>query len=231
MRTCVCFLTERPRNATLGLNVGFVLFGLTGGLASGKSSVAARWKARGLPVIDADELAREVVAKGSSALREIVLAFGPAILKKDGTLHRKRLASKVFAEPEERKKLEAITHPRIVAATLERASDLESRDEPLGCYEATLLIERRLADSFRPLVVVTASEHAQIARAMSRDKLSDKDARARIAAQLPLNEKVALADHVIENNRDLATLLARADDVLEAICKSVDVDPLRYPRP
>jgi len=210
--------------------VGFVLFGLTGGLASGKSSVAARWKARGLPVIDADDIAREIVAPGSSALHEIVVAFGPAILKKNGSLHRKRLAAKVFAEPEARKTLEAITHPRIVAATIERASDLESQDEPLGCYEATLLVERRVADNFRPLVVVSATESSQIARAMSRDKISEKDARARLSAQLPLKEKAALADYVIENDRDLSALVARADEVLDAICKSSNIDPARYPR-
>jgi dephospho-CoA kinase len=227
----VCPLTVPPRKCHIGLNVGFVLFGLTGGLASGKSSVAARWKARGLPIIDADQLAREVVTLGSSALREIVLAFGPRILKKDRSLDRQRLAAKVFADPEARKKLEAITHPRIVAARLERASELESQDEPLGCYEAALLVEGRVADNFRPLVVVSATQRAQIARAMSRDKLSDKDARARLAAQLPLEEKAAVADYVIENNRDLATLLERSDDVLDAICKSVDIDPARYPRP
>jgi len=210
--------------------VGFVLFGLTGGLASGKSSVGARWKARGLPVIDADELAREIVAPGSAALQEIVRTFGKGILKKDGSLDRKRLADQVFADPDARKTLEAITHPRIVAAAMARASDLESQDEPLGCYEATLIVERSVADNFRPLVVVSASERAQIARAMSRDKISEADARARLAAQLPLAEKAALADYVIDNNRDLSTLIARADEVLDAICKGADVDPARYPR-
>jgi dephospho-CoA kinase len=231
LQTFVCALTKQARKCHIGVNVGFVLFGLTGGLASGKSSVAARWKARGLPIIDADELAREIVIPGSSALQEIVLAFGPGILKKDGSLDRKRVAGKVFADPEARKKLEAITHPRIVAASLERASELESQEEPLGCYEATLLVERRLADNFRPLVVVTANERTQIARAMSRDKLSESDARARLAAQLPMKEKAAVADYVIDNNRDLASLIARADEVLDAICKRVDIDPVRYPRP
>jgi len=210
--------------------VGFVLFGLTGGLASGKSSVAARWKARGLPVIDADELAREVVAPGSPALQEIVRSFGKGILQKDGSLDRKGLASKVFADPEARRTLEAITHPRIVAATMERASDLESQDEPLGCYEATLLVERGVADNFRPLVVVSATERNQIARAVSRDTISEKDARARLAAQVPLKEKESVADYVIDNNRDLSTLIKRADEVLDAICKGADVDPARYPR-
>jgi len=210
--------------------VGFVLFGLTGGLASGKSSVAARWKARGLPVIDADELAREIVAPGSAALEEIVRSFGKGILQKNGSLDRKRLASQVFADPEARRTLEAITHPRIVAATMERASVLESQDEPLGCYEATLLVERRVADNFRPLVVVSATERNQIARAVSRDKISEQDARARLAAQVPLKEKESVADYVIDNNRDLSTLIKRADEVLDAICKGADVDPARYPR-
>jgi dephospho-CoA kinase len=221
-------LPETREKCDIGYNVGFVLFGLTGGLASGKSSVGQHWSARGLPVIDADDLAREVVAPGSPALKEIAKAFGPRVLKKDGSLDRKQIAAMVFADQEARKKLEEITHPRIVAASLERASELESQDEPLGCYEATLLVERRVADNFRPLVVVTASERAQVERAMARDKLTEKEARARLAAQLPLKEKVAVADYVIENNRDLPALLERADEVLESICKGAGVDPKRY---
>jgi dephospho-CoA kinase len=209
--------------------VGFVLFGLTGGLASGKSSVAARWKARGLPIIDADDLARQVVALGTSGLAEVVRTFGPGILSPDGSLDRKKAADRIFGDVEARKKLESITHPRIVAATLEKASELESQDEPLACYEATLLVEGNVADSFRPLVVVAAEERTQIARAMARDKLSEKDARARLGAQLPMKDKVAVADFVIHNDGDVTSLDRKADEVLDAICAQFDVDPVRYP--
>jgi len=211
--------------------VGFVLFGLTGGLASGKSSVADRWKSRGLPVIDADEMAREIVAPGTSGLQEIVAAFGPGVLLADGSLDRKKLGSVVFADPEARKKLELITHPRIAAGMLKRAGELEALDHPLGCYEAPLLVERGFADLCRPLVVVAVDEPTQIARAMTRDKLTEDEVRARLEAQLPLSAKVAAADYVIDNSGDLAALLKKADGVLDTICRKAGVDPGRYRKP
>jgi dephospho-CoA kinase len=212
-------------------DVGFVLFGLTGGLASGKSTVAARWTSRRLPVIDADDIARHVLAPRSSGLSEVVQAFGEEVLNQDGSLDRKRLAGVVFQDAEARAKLESITHPRIVAATLQRASDLEAQNEPLACYEASLLVERGLTDLFRPLVVVAADERQQIARARARDGLSAKDAEARLRAQLPLADKLAQADYVIQNDGDLAALLREADDVLDQICRKGNVDPARYPKP
>jgi dephospho-CoA kinase len=211
-------------------DVGFVLFGLTGGFASGKSSVAARWRRRGLAVIDADDVAREVLAGGSPGLAEVSDAFGAEVLKPDGALDRKRLASLVFENEEARRKLESITHPRIVATTLQRASELEAQSEQLACYEATLLVERGFADLFRPLVVVASDEQDQIARGRARDGMSEQQARARIRAQLPLREKLAVADYVVRNDGDLAALLANADNVLDEICKKAGVDPKRYPR-
>jgi dephospho-CoA kinase len=210
--------------------VGFVLFGLTGGLASGKSSVAARWKARGLPIIDADVMAREIVAPGTSGLSEIVATFGPEVLLPDGSLDRKRVATIVFADAEARKKLELITHPRIAAAMLKRAGELEAQDEPLGCYEAPLLVERGFADLCRPLVVVSIDEPTQIARARGRDNLTEDEVRARLAAQLPLSAKIAVADYVIDNSGSLESLFTEADDVLDDICKKAGVDPDRYPK-
>jgi dephospho-CoA kinase len=208
--------------------VGFVLFGLTGGLASGKSSVAARWKSRGLPIIDADEMAREIVAPGTPGLAEIVAAFGPEVVLPDGSLDRKKVASIVFASPEARKKLELITHPRIAAGMLKRAGELEALDEPLGCYEAPLLVEGGFADLCRPLVVVALDERQQMARAMARDQLTEDDVRARLKAQLPLSAKVAVADYVIDNSGDPEELLTKADDVLDEICRKAGVDPARY---
>ncbi len=198
-------------------DVGFVLFGLTGGFASGKSSVAAHWKERGLPIIDADELAREVLAPGTPGLGEVERAFGRGVMNKAGALDRRQLASLVFADGEARKTLEAITHPLIVAATLQRAS-------------ASLLVERGLADLFRPLVVVASDERHQIARALARDRMSEAEAKARLSAQLPLKDKLAAADYVIENDGDLDGLSERADDVLDDICKKAGVAPSRYPR-
>ncbi|MGK3983302.1 dephospho-CoA kinase [Sorangium sp. So ce136] len=197
--------------------MGLVLFGLTGGLGSGKSTVAARFRAQGLPVIDADALAREVVAKGTEGLDEVVRAFGPEVLLPDGSLDRARVAAVVFADPGKRRQLNAIVHPRITALTLDRAAALEAHGEPLACYEAALLVENRVVDAFRPLVVVAVPEAVQVARAMARDGATEDEVRARLAAQLPLSSKVAVADYVIENSGDRAATERQADEVLASI--------------
>ena len=193
------------------------VFGLTGGLASGKSLVASRFRARGLPVIDADQLAREVVAPGTAGLAAVAAAFGADVLRPDGTLDRPKVAARVFKDEDERRKLNAILHPRIAALTAQRIAELDARGEPLACYEAALLVENGLADAFRPLVVVAAPEETQVARAVVRDASSQADARARIAPQHPLPEKGAVADHVIDNRGDRAETEAQADAVLDRI--------------
>jgi dephospho-CoA kinase len=197
--------------------VSVLLFGLTGGLASGKSTVAARFRARGVPVIDADQLAREVVAPGTPGLAAVVEAFGAGVLLPDGSLDRGKLAEIVFSDPAKRRVLNGIVHPLIGAASAERVAALEARGERLACYEAALLVENGLADAFRPLVVVAVPEEVQVARAMVRDSATEEQARARIAAQLPLAKKVAAADHVIDNGNGREETERQADEVLAAI--------------
>jgi len=204
------------------------LFGLTGGIASGKSTVAARLRTRGVPVIDADELAREVVEPGTDGLRALVEAFGEGVLDASGALDRKALARVAFADDAARKVLNAITHPRIAQRTAERAAALGSAGEPLACYEAALLVENGVADMFRPLVVVACPEDVQIERIRSRDDASRADAMARIRAQKPLAEKVAAADYVIETTGTIQENRERTDAVLRAICERFGVDPGRY---
>lgn len=211
--------------------MSFLLFGLTGGIASGKSTVAKRFRERGLVVIDADQVARDVVAKGSEGLAEIVAAFGPEVLDEGGSLDRKKLAGIAFADESKRKRLEAITHPRISMESLRRAQEASAQGHPLACYEAALLVERGLVDAFRPLVVVSAREEIQIERAMKRDGASEEEIRARLRAQLPMERKVEAADYVIENEAGLDALIARADEVLDTICHSQGIDPNRYPKP
>lgn len=193
------------------------LFGLTGGLASGKSTVAARFRARGLPVLDADQLAREVVAPGTEGLARVVETFGAGVLGEGGALDRGKLGALVFADPDKRRALNAIVHPRIAALTADRAAELEARGEALACYEAALLVENGLADAFRPLVVVAVPADVQLARAMARDALPEPEVRARLAAQLPLSAKLAVADYVIDNAGDRASTERQADAVLDAI--------------
>ncbi len=204
------------------------VFGLTGGIASGKSTVAGRLRARGIPVIDADELAREVVAPGSEGLRAIVETFGTGVLGPGGALDRKALARIAFSDIAARKKLEGITHPRITRLALERAQEHARAGEPLACYEAALIVENGMADAFRPLVVVACPEDVQVARVRARDGASAEDALARIRAQKPLSEKVAVADHVIDTSGSMEESAKRTEEVLRAICEKLGVDPRRY---
>jgi dephospho-CoA kinase len=189
------------------------VYGLTGGIASGKSTVARLLGERGAAVIDADELAREVVAPGQPAYREIVETFGPEVLCPDGTLDRKALGARVFADPELRRRLNAITHPRIAALSAERLAALAARGVPIAFYEAALLVENRIHEGLAGLVVVACDEATQLARVMARDGLDEAAARARIAAQLPLAAKVAVADHVIDNSGDLSATAREVDEL------------------
>ena len=204
------------------------LFGLTGGIASGKSTVAARFRLRGLPVIDADELAREVVAPGTDGLRALVEAFGPGVLGPEGALDRRAVAHIVFADDAARGTLNAITHPRITRLGMERAARLGAAGELLACYEAALIVENGVADMFRPLVVVACPEDVQMTRLLSRDRASLEDARARMRAQKSLGDKVAVADFVVDTGGTLAQGALRADDALAGVCARVGVDFARY---
>ena len=204
------------------------LFGLTGGIASGKSTVAGRFRSRGLPVIDADMLAREVVAPGTDGLRALVDAFGPGVLGPGGALDRGAVARIAFADDAARRTLNAITHPRITRLSMERAAALASTGEPLACYEAALIVENGVADAFRPLVVVACPDDVQLARILSRDKASVEDARARLRAQKPLADKVAVADFVVDTSGTLAEGAIRADEALAGVCARVGVDYARY---
>jgi dephospho-CoA kinase len=204
------------------------LFGLTGGIASGKSTVAARLRSKGVHVIDADSLAREVVAAGSDGLRAIVDTFGTSVLSPDGTLDRKALARVAFADDVARKKLEAITHPRIGRLLMEHAAERARAGEPLVCYEAALIVENGMADVFRPLVVVACSPEVQLARVQARDHASAQDALARIRSQKPTEEKVAMADFVIDTSGTLEHNAEQTDRVLATICARLGVDPERY---
>jgi len=206
------------------------LFGLTGGIGSGKSTVAGRFRERGLPVIDADELARAVVAKGTKGLSEIVDLLGAEVLDHDGGLDRKRVAAVVFNDEAARRRLNAITHPRVAALAIERSQALDALGEPLACYEVPLLVESGLAGVLRPLVVVTADVATQLARAMARDGATEAEILARIAAQMPLSDKTKVADFVIDNSGSIEATRSRADEVLDAICHQRGVDPSRYPR-
>lgn len=204
------------------------VFGLTGGIASGKTTVASLFREWGVPVVDADAVAREVVMKGAPALDDLARAFGPEVLDAAGELDRKALARLAFASPEGRRTLGAITHPRIAARSQEHFATLAARGEPLAAYDAALLVENGLAEAFRPLVVVAAPEALQRARAVARDRDDDSAIAARIAAQMPLAAKVAVADFVIDNDGSLAALAAKARTTLLSVLERLGIDRDRY---
>lgn len=194
-----------------------ITFGLTGGIASGKSAVAARMREKGVAIVDADAVAREVVEPGTEGLAAIVKEFGEGVLAPDGSLDRKALAAIVFGDDAKRKRLNAILHPRIGLRSAERMQEYAAEGRTLACYEAALLVENGLADAFRPLVVVVAPEHVQIARIVKRDGATEDEARARIRSQMSNEEKAKVADHVIVNDGTLDELHAKTDAVLAKI--------------
>jgi dephospho-CoA kinase len=204
------------------------LFGLTGGIASGKSTVAARFRRRGLPVVDADALAREVVEPGTPGLAAVVEAFGPGVVTPEGALDRKAVARIVFKDTAARRRLEAITHPRISALGIEKAGLLAAEGHLLACYEAALIVENGIAEAFRPLVVCACPEELQLRRVQARDGASAEDALARIRAQRPLAEKVAMADFVVDSSGTLEQGAIQADEALRGVCARVGVDFTRY---
>lgn len=193
------------------------VFGLTGGIASGKSTVLSVFRVEGVACVDADEVARSVVRPKTPGLDAIVAAFGRDVLLPDGTLDRKSLAAIVFDDETKRRTLNAIVHPRVAAESLTRFAELTAAGHVLGCYDAALLVENGLADAFRPLVVVAAAPALQRARLIARDGLTEGEADARLAAQAPVETKLAAADVVIWNDADLQTLEARARSALAQV--------------
>ena len=191
----------------------FRVLGLTGGIGTGKSTVARMFAARGVPVVDADALAREVVAPGTVGNADIAAAW-PDAIGADGAVDRKRLAAIVFADPAARSRLEAITHPLIQEASAARLTHLAGEGHPLVLYEAALLVESGRWQDFGGLIVVTASPETQVARAVARGGITREEAEARVRAQLPTAEKVKVATYLIDNDGDLRTTEREVERVL-----------------
>jgi dephospho-CoA kinase len=180
-----------------------LIVGLTGGIASGKTTVADLFAARGVPLVDADVSAREVVAPGSAGLAEVVAAFGPEILTPAGELDRRALRERVFAAPAERQRLEAILHP-LIGRHLHQG--LQAATGPYVLLVAPLLLEGTLKKTVHRVLVVDVPEETQIQRVMARDGSGRAEAEAILAAQMPRPERLAQADDVIVNNDGLDAL-------------------------
>ncbi len=197
---------------------------LTGGIGTGKSTVAAMLHERfGVPVVDADRASREVTAPGSPVLARIVEAFGPGVLAPDGSLDRAALRARVEADAEARRRLESITHPAIRAWMAQRLQELAGQHE-VAVVEIPLAVETGAWRQHDLLLVVTAPEPLQVARLRARTGWPEERARRWIANQLPLEQKVRLADVVIRNDGDLAALGRAVEEAWGEVRRRLGLD-------
>ncbi|PLX97353.1 MAG: dephospho-CoA kinase [Desulfuromonas sp.] len=189
-----------------------LVLGITGNIASGKSSVAREFERLGAVIVDADQLAREVVEPGSPTLAALVGEFGEGILQADGHLDRDRLGEIIFSDAAARNRLNAIIHPAIGALAVARLEELRRRDDiPLVIYEAPLLFEAGAEGRVDRVLVVKIDPQQQLKRLKLRDGSTTAEAQKRIAAQMAQEEKLARADDVIDNSGDFAATIAQVD--------------------
>jgi dephospho-CoA kinase len=187
--------------------------GLTGGIGSGKSSVSALLAEHGAVIIDADLNARAVVAKGTPGLQAVLDAFGHELLRDDGELDREALGRIVFADPDKLARLNAIVHPLIGELTAAQTSAAEASDAPVVIFDVPLLVENNLQGMYDAVVVVAAQPETQVARLTGQRGMTEADARARIAAQASLADKLAAATYVIDNDGPREALAPQVDHV------------------
>ncbi len=192
------------------------LFGLTGGIASGKSTVSRMLRELGAHVLDADVIAREVVEPGTPGLAAIAARF-PNVLTPDGRLDRAKLGARVFADPAERAALNAIIHPLVGQAFLEKMQALAGQGLERVIYDVPLLIENGLQAGMDGVLLIWVPRHLQKARLMARDGLDEVAAEARIGAQLPLDDKRQHATWIVDNSGDLASTRAQVEQVWQAM--------------
>ena len=199
-----------------------LVYGLTGGIASGKSTVARMIEDEGIPVFDADLVARQVVMPGQKGWKAIVDAFGEEVLAPDRSLDRPKLAAIVFNDAAARKRLEQITHPLIREEIGKKIMDAAARGKNLAFVDAALMIETGWATEFAGVVVVDTTPDLQMQRLVKRDGLSEEAALKRIAAQMSLAEKRAAATHLLSNDGNLLALRRQVGELLEELKKNAE---------
>lgn len=188
--------------------------GLTGGIASGKSTIAARLKENGIPVLDADRIVHDLYRPGAAGTRAALAAFGPGVLGLDGGVDRGRLSKKVFGDPAALARLNAIVHPLVFEEQRRWFEELEAKGEKLGVVEATLLVETGGRDRYDLLIAVSAPEDVRLARAIKRSgEIAADGLRRRIAAQIPDSEREKAADVVIRTDGAKEELLKKVDEL------------------
>jgi len=197
-----------------------LIVGLTGGVASGKTAVSQVLKEEGAYIIDADQIARELVQPHTPAWNELIRAFGQEILQEDGSIHRKKLADKVFAEPEQRKLLNQILHPRIKEEMDRRAKAIGEKDpEAIVVIDAPLIVELGEHREMDKLIVVTTTQMQQVERLKDRDGTSPDEALRIVSSQMPMEEKLKFADYVIQNEGSLEETKKRAEEIFKDLKK------------
>lgn len=194
-----------------------MILGLTGGIATGKSTVTGMLRERGIPVIDADQIARDVVEPGKPAYEAIVAHFGREILLSDGQIDRKKLGEIVFSDETERQKLNAIVHPEVRRVMREEAETAEKNGASIVFMDIPLLFESKLQHMVDKVVVVYAPAHMQLARMMERDELQEEQAQKRLRAQFPIDQKKADADFLIDNSGSREEAERQVEEMLSAI--------------
>lgn len=194
--------------------------GLTGGIGSGKSAVSRLLAARGAVVVDADLLAREVVEPGSTGLARVVAEFGERVRRPDGTLDREALGRTVFGDAQARRRLNAIVHPLIAERTAERVARAEREGVPVLVHDVPLLVENGMAALYDEVVVVAATLATQLDRLVRLRGMTEQDARARMEAQAPLADKLAVATRVLHNDGPLAELEPQVEALWEQLVEA-----------
>lgn len=195
--------------------------GLTGGIGSGKSTVAQLFLDKGFPVIDADQVARAVVEPGEPALRSLAEAFGQDIINDDGTLNRAELARRAFVDQDHTQRLNAITHPAIRDTVGQRFDAYEEQGEPAVIYDMPLLVDKDLHHEMGLVIVVDVDVETRVQRLTESRGLETEDVRRRIAAQVDDATRLAAADVVIDNNGSLEDLLPQVEEAIEEINRRV----------
>jgi len=206
----VVWRTPRILGATIP---AMKVFGLTGNIGSGKSTVAAMLREAGIPVLDADRISREVTEPGGRAYDAVVRAFGREILRDEGSIDRKRLGEIVFADPGSRERLERITHPAIFEAMKEAIAGFEREGHRAAVVEATLIHESGRKGLFESVISVTCDPETAISRLAARDGMSRSQVEARLRAQMDAARKAGASDYVIDNSGDLEVTRRQVDAV------------------
>ena len=192
--------------------------GLTGGLGTGKSTVSKMLISRGIPVIDADRIAREVVEPNGPAFPGIIQALGSGILRPDGSIDRAMLAKAVFDDPKKLIQLETLVHPLVQEEVLNQRAWLKDQHHQWAVYDVPLLFEKNLKSQFDFVLVVSVTDVAtQVSRLKQRNGWNDEEIQKRLKAQLPLSEKVAQANYVIQNDADLSILEKKVDTLVQML--------------